>query len=152
MPVLMLTCEKCRSEGEYPTSRYGGNDPDVTMRHCTKCDGFGEVVRYCEACNTPATDQFPDGTYWCDEHTAEMRAEAVEERLAAMTSWGREMVAHNMRLWLAGTIPDAEDARRPTARPEAVTAAAELTEDGLADWLALPRSEQERLAKMEDEA
>jgi DnaJ-class molecular chaperone len=66
MTILTRTCPKCRGEGEYPTSRYGGNDPDVTMRHCTKCDGHGELEVPCEgfACSESATEEvtFPCGS------------------------------------------------------------------------------------------
>lgn len=66
MTILMCECKDCHGEGKVYRSRYGGNDPDVTVIRCDTCAGDGEYVVFCEGlvCTAPAEElvTFPCGS------------------------------------------------------------------------------------------
>ena len=80
--TLTRTCEHCDGEGKLWTSRWGGNDPDVTYAgRCEECvDGVVEV--FCEgwACRDPATEMvtFPGGESepYCQQCAVQARIDA----------------------------------------------------------------------------
>jgi hypothetical protein len=106
-----------------------------------RCDAAlcedGLVAIACDMCNCTgwATDNI-DGTYVCEHCAPILRAEAVEERLAEMTSWGRAVAAHNLRAWL----------RLPSGSLEMGDVGREIEADGLGEWFRLPRAEMARIA------
>ena len=144
MPILMSDCPGCDGGGKIVHSRhgYGAGDPFATLLDCEVCDGHGEVVRWCEynGCEMGADEvvKFPDGDEqpYCTTHADEMRAEAVEEVLAGMTSWSRAVVLHHMRLWL--TLDSGSREMSEIGR--------EIEEDGCGEWFKLPRNLMAKIA------
>ena len=142
-PACPLTCDcpDCDGEGRVYKSRYGGNDPDTWTIRCDTCAGDGEIVRFCDKarCDRHATElvTFADCTEpYCAAHAVEMRREAVEEALAALTSWNRSLAGYHMRLWL----------RSASGSAEMGEIGREIEADGLAEWFRLPRAEMVRVA------
>lgn len=143
MTILTCECQNCDGDGKVYRSRYGygGNDPFPSISRCDECAGDGEIVRFCEAqrCDRHATElvTFADCTEpYCEQCAPRMRIEAVTERLAGLTSWGRAVVLHHMKLWL----------RLPSGSLEMHNIGLELVEDGMDEWFRLPRDEQTRIA------
>lgn len=139
MTILTLRCA-CE-DGKLWVPRLGGNDPDGKMVHCESCDGTGEIVRWCAygGCEMGAEElvTFSDCTEpYCTTHAPEMRAEAVEETLAGMTSWSRAVVLHHMRLWL--TLDSGSREMSEIGR--------EIEEDGCGEWFKLPRNLMAKIA------
>lgn len=62
---IVCACEHCE-DGIRWTSRFGGNDPDVSPSHCDDCDGTGERIVMCDACPDTLATEFHDGQWWCD--------------------------------------------------------------------------------------
>lgn len=66
--MAFLPCLKCSGEGRIYTSRYGGNDPDVSdAGECDACDGGGSAKCEARGCDEDAICFNEDGEALCED-------------------------------------------------------------------------------------
>src|SRR4029079_3116015 len=73
---LLIECDDCSGAGQITHDH--PNDPWAKAWTCSMCDGTGQVIAGCECCREDAVEIF-DGSYLCEQHAAEARADALLE-------------------------------------------------------------------------
>jgi hypothetical protein len=73
-PPLLTECRDCSGAGLRTHDHPG--DPWARTFQCETCEGAGEVVAGCECCRDDAVEFF-DGSFLCEQHAAEARADAL---------------------------------------------------------------------------
>lgn len=75
-----LNCMKCAGEGRLYTSRYGGNDPDVSdAGECPHCKGSANQVCETRGCDEDAVGFNDDGEALCEDCLLEWAVEHAHE-------------------------------------------------------------------------